>query len=149
MQSIYEPATLAGFTSRIGQLKPNSQRQWGKMNVAQMMAHCSITLEQCLGERTVPRTFLGRILGPLVKSSLTNDKPLKQNIPTDKSFIVSDDQNFETQRERFTKLLTRFSQKGADGMQGRAHPFFGKMSPEEWSSLQVKHTDHHLRQFGV
>ena len=29
------------------------------------------------------------------------------------------------------------------------HPFFGRMTGEEWDRLLWKHLDHHLRQFGV
>ena len=30
-----------------------------------------------------------------------------------------------------------------------AHPAFGKLSPRAWGVLAWRHTDHHLRQFGV
>jgi hypothetical protein len=29
------------------------------------------------------------------------------------------------------------------------HPIFGTMSPQDWGVLLYKHTDHHLRQFGL
>ncbi|MBP9797478.1 MAG: DUF1569 domain-containing protein, partial [Chitinophagales bacterium] len=38
---------------------------------------------------------------------------------------------------------------GPTGVTKDKHPFFGKLSPEEWDTLTVKHLDHHLRQFGV
>jgi hypothetical protein len=33
-----------GVISRIDKLQPSSPKQWGKMDVAQMMAHCSATI---------------------------------------------------------------------------------------------------------
>jgi hypothetical protein len=29
------------------------------------------------------------------------------------------------------------------------HPFFGKMSSQEWAMFAYKHLDHHLTQFGA
>ena len=35
---------------RMAQLRPESERQWGKMNPAQMLAHCSATIEMAMGK---------------------------------------------------------------------------------------------------
>lgn len=43
MRNLLEPEAVEEVM--IEQLKPTSQCQWGKMDVAQMMAHCSATLE--------------------------------------------------------------------------------------------------------
>ena len=29
------------------------------------------------------------------------------------------------------------------------HPFWGKLTEEDWNTLMWKHLDHHLKQFGV
>ncbi|HHT9020342.1 TPA: DUF1569 domain-containing protein [Flavobacterium psychrophilum] len=29
------------------------------------------------------------------------------------------------------------------------HPFWGKMTDDDWNKLMWNHVDHHLRQFGV
>ncbi|MEI9911278.1 MAG: DUF1569 domain-containing protein [Bacteroidota bacterium] len=34
-------------------------------------------------------------------------------------------------------------------MSSEPHPFFGKLTKEEWSKGTWKHLDHHLQQFGV
>ena len=41
MKNLFEPATVEEVKQRMAQLRPDSERQWGKMNVAQMVAHCS------------------------------------------------------------------------------------------------------------
>ena len=41
MKSIFEKEALEEILIRIGQLQPNAERQWGKMNVEQMLAHCN------------------------------------------------------------------------------------------------------------
>lgn len=77
MKNLYEPSTLEEILERINKLDPSSERQWGKMEVAQMMAHCSAALEVAAGQKFPPRMFIGRILGPFIKSVFTNDKPLR------------------------------------------------------------------------
>jgi hypothetical protein len=149
MDSIYEPATLQGIKQRIDKLSPSSQRQWGTMDVAQMMAHCCVPIEVALGDQEGKGSFFGKLLGPLIKSVITNEKPFKQNLPTDKSFVVADVRDFNKEKQRLTNVLTRLSAGGPGPMHKRRHPFFGKLTSDEWSSSTVKHLDHHLRQFGV
>ena len=43
--------------TRIEQLKPSAQRQWGQMDIAQMMAHCSAALEMASGKFVAKRTL--------------------------------------------------------------------------------------------
>ncbi len=149
MSNIYEPSTLQEFTWRIESLHVNSPNLWGKMNVAQMLAHCSIVLEVALGDRPLKRGIMGIIFGRLAKNVITNDKPFKRNLPTDKSFVVSDQHEFLAEQKRLLELLNRFSKAGPAIMEGKSHPFFGEMTADEWSMSQIKHLDHHLRQFGA
>jgi hypothetical protein len=41
MKNLFEAATVEAVKGRIAQLKPDSERVWGKMNPAQALAHCS------------------------------------------------------------------------------------------------------------
>ena len=149
MQSIYDTATLQEIYKRIDTLKPDSQRQWGKMDVAQMMAHCSAAVEVTLGDTSPKSTFMGKILGRFVKSVITNEKPFKPNMPTDPSFVQVGQKDFDREKEKLKTLLGRLSKGGAASVQDRKHPFFGPLTPDEWSTSTVKHMDHHLRQFGA
>ena len=149
MTNIYESATLQEFTWRIEKLHSKSIAQWGKMNVAQMLAHCSEVLEVALGDKKLNRSLMGILFGRFAKPIVTNDVPFKPNLPTDKGFIITGERDFSTEQKRLITLLSRFSKGGAAVMEGRVHPFFGKLTPNEWSISQIKHLDHHLRQFGA
>ena len=149
MQSIYDPATLQEINKRLEALKPESPRQWGKMDVAQMMAHCSNQLEVTVGDKSPGSTFMGKVLGRFVKSVITSEKPFKQNLPTDPSFVVPRPKDFDNEKQRLKTLLKRVSTGGPDALKNRKHPFFGPLTPAEWSTSTVKHLDHHLRQFGA
>ena len=148
-KSIYDDGTLSEFMTRVENLKADAVRQWGTMNVSQMLAHCSAVFEAALGDKPLKRSFIGLVFGRMAKPMLTNDKPFKQNIPTDKGFIVTDTAGFDAEKKKLLSLLTRFSQGGPATMENRKHPFFGTMTAKEWSTSQVKHLDHHLRQFGA
>jgi hypothetical protein len=150
MKNLYEPAAAAGISDRVAHLTPDSQPQWGKMNVAQMLAHCSAWMEMALGKKTPPRSLIGRIFGRVAKSTiLKNEEPVRRNMPTEKSLIVNDARDFEVERQRLLESTDRFAAGGPDKCTKHPHCFFGKMTPIEWAILGYKHMDHHLRQFGV
>lgn len=149
MKNLFQPTVLAEIKERINKLQPTSNRSWGKMEVAQMLAHCSASLEVAVGEKHPPRMLIGRILGPFFKSSLTNEKPFKKGAPTDPSFLIIDQRNFEKEKSRLLELINKFSEGGPEKATTYPHSFFGKLTPTEWSTGMYKHLDHHLRQFGV
>ena len=49
MKTLFEREAVDEVCSRIDKLQPAVQRQWGKMDVAQMMAHCSAALDMATG----------------------------------------------------------------------------------------------------
>ena len=50
MNNLYQLAAVQEVIARIDQLQPSSPRLWGKMDAAQMMAHCSSALEMASGK---------------------------------------------------------------------------------------------------
>src|SRR6202040_65096 len=101
MKNLFEPAAVKEITDRMARLRPDSERQWGKMNVAQMQAHCSAAIGMAEGKVTPPRILLGRLLGPLAKKSLiVTGEPMRRNAMTDKSVLVTDERDFIMERQR-------------------------------------------------
>lgn len=45
LPNIYSKEVVATLKDRINSLTTESQALWGKMNVAQMLAHCKVTYE--------------------------------------------------------------------------------------------------------
>jgi Protein of unknown function (DUF1569) len=147
MKTLFQKDTAAEVISRLDQLQPGSPRQWGKMDVAQMMAHCSATLDMASGRINPPRIFIGRVLGLFVKPIFTNDKPFSQGNPTDKALVVADQRDFNREREQLKQKVLQFHEGGDERCTKHPHPFFGDLTPEAWSRGMYKHLDHHLRQF--
>lgn len=150
MKNLFDAATVNEIKQRIGRLGPTSVRQWGKMNPAQAMAHCATTMEWAVGDRTEPRVFVGRLLGPLAKSQVLKDEaPMKRNMPTAKSLVVADERELANESRRLCALIDRFCAGGPQECTKQPHTFFGSLTPDEWARLMYKHLDHHLRQFGA
>ena len=148
MKSLFQPADRDELLARLHALQPESTRQWGKMNPAQMLCHCARALEAGTGDRPMKQKLLGRILMPFFRSSILGEKPFSKNSPTDPTFVVSDTCDFAGERARLITLINRFVDRGEAAAAKETHAFFGKMTGQEWGELMYKHLDHHLRQFG-
>ena len=150
MKNLFDVALANQVKERIGRLRIDSERQWGKMSAAQTIAHCASGLEMALGEITPPRTLIGRLIGSAIKPRVVgNDEPLRRNSPTMDELVISGERNLDAERLRLCSLIDRFVSGGTSVCTIHPHPFFGRLAPEEWAVLMYKHLDHHLRQFRV
>ncbi|MGH9590994.1 MAG: DUF1569 domain-containing protein [Terracidiphilus sp.] len=151
MRHLFQADMVNEVHRRLLQLQPGSYRRWGKMTVAQMLAHCSAGLEMAMGQVRPPRMLIGRIMGRLVKRlALLENSEMRRNVPTAKELVIAvDERDFAKERSRLSELITSFAAAGSGGCTSHPHFFFGRLKPEEWAALMYKHLDHHLRQFGV
>ena len=148
MKNLFEAATVEEVKERMAQLRPDSERVWGKMNPAQALAHCSAAM--AVGEKVPPRILIGRLLGRLAKKSMiVNEKPMPRNSATDKSLVVRDERDFVVERQRLREFIDRFAAGGPGVCTKHPHFFFGPLTPVEWAALMYQHLDHHFRQFRV
>ncbi|MBT9330126.1 DUF1569 domain-containing protein [Paracidobacterium acidisoli] len=149
MKNLFEATTVDEIKERIERLRPDSERRWGKMSVAQMLAHCSAWMELAAGLKSSPRSRIGRIFGHLAKRSVLGEEPVRKNMPTDKILLIEDERPFADEKVRLRNWVDRFSANGREGCTKHPHSFFGSMTPDEWAMMGYKHLDHHLRQFGA
>jgi hypothetical protein len=149
MKTLFEKVAADEVLSRIEKLQPEVQRLWGKMDVAQMMAHCSGALDMASGKVILPRMFIGRLIGRMVRPIYSNEKPFSRSSPTDPKLVVSDQRDFNREREELKLRVREFQQGGEAKCTRHPHPFFGSLTPYEWGRGMYKHLDHHLRQFGA
>lgn len=147
VKNLFESTVKKEIVDRINKLTPETVQQWGKMNVAQMLAHVQVPMGVALGTNTVKGNWLMKLILPLFKKNLYDEKPWKQGLPTDKSFIMTGkEKDFVQEKNQLLEKIDRFTE---NNMINEAHPVFGKLSKEQWSKATWKHLDHHLRQFGV
>jgi hypothetical protein len=149
MKNLFGREAVEEIISRIDKLQPASQRQWGKMDAAQMMAHCSAAMDMASGRLNLPRAVIGRLLGPFVKPIYSNEKPFSRNNPTAKELVCSNKRDFLREQQQLREKIRKFHEGGEAQCTRHLHPFFGALTPQEWSRGMYKHLDHHLRQFGA
>lgn len=149
MKNLFDREAYDEIRHRMSALTPETQRRWGKMNVAQMLAHCKEAFKVPLSDKKIPRMFLGLLLGWMMKSKLYNDEPWKKNLPTAPNFIIKDQRDFNAEKNELNEMIRRFHEAGPDNVGRFPHPFFGTFTTEQWGNSMYKHLDHHLKQFGV
>ena len=149
MQSLLDPQQNNEMIERINKLSSNSAPIWGKMNVTQMLKHSEIGLLMAFGDIKLKQKLIGKIFGKMAKRKLMADEPFGKNLPTDKKFKEYGNAGFEENRSSLINSLKRFTKGGEAAITKETHPFFGELTTKEWDTLQWKHLDHHLRQFGA
>lgn len=150
MKNIFDNQTINEFKVRINQLNPEAQPAWGKMNVFQMLKHCTENERMMVREKNYKRVFIGRIFGKMaLKKNIKDDAPLAKNSPTNPELIFTGTGDIAQQKQLWIALLEKYPNMQSNDYADFVHPFFGKMDSEQISRFAYKHVDHHLRQFGV
>ena len=108
MKDIFTPEVTSEIISRIEQLTPNSKAHWGRMNVAQMLAHCSVTYEFVYESiHPKPNFLMTFILKLIVKPFVVNEVPFRKNLKTAPAFIIVGDKELEKEKERLVAYVER------------------------------------------
>lgn len=149
MKHLFTAADADEVITRLEKLTPTTQRLWGQMDVAQMLCHCSHALDMAMGTIHPKRIFIGRIIGPMIKSKYSDETPFSKSSPTSPEVKVTGPCDFAVEKQRLIKLIKEFSAKGEAGCTKTPHPFFGPLTGAEWGRGMYKHLDHHVRQFGA
>jgi hypothetical protein len=148
MPTIADPRVLSGLITRLERLEPEAQRRWGTMTAGEMLCHLGDANTGVLDPGRAPGNRRPR---PLVKwLALVSPLHWPHSLVTPK---VVDPKaggtrpgSFERDRARAAASLRAIS---AATSMSPAHSTFGPMSVRDWQRWAWKHTDHHLRQFGV
>ena len=150
LPNIFKKDVCDVILKRIDALTPATQPKWGKMNVAQMLAHCSVTYEMLYEDKHKKPNALVRLLLKLfVKKAVVGEAPYKHNSRTAPAFLITDARDFEREKTRLIAYIRQTQSQGEKSFDGKESLSFGKLSIPEWNNMFYKHLDHHLRQFGV
>ena len=146
VKNLCEVSPKQELIDRLNKLTIDSKPLWGKMNVAQMLAHLQMPIGVALGIHKIKANPIMRFFGSMIASKLWDDKPYKRSLPTAPSFRIITEKDFEKEKAGAIEMIRKFNEQ--DIIQG-PHPVFGKMTREQWGKANWKHVDHHLQQFGV
>jgi hypothetical protein len=150
MKTIRNEKWRQEIVKRLESLAGNETPAWGKMNVEQMMSHlvqaCELPFVSSVPDRS---NFLSRnVIKPLILYVLPMPKEVKVSPEMDQQANGRRPVEFAADRQKVIDEIEHLAALPIDH-ECLEHPFFGKMTAKEWSVIAYKHTDHHLKQFGV
>ena len=149
MNSFFDEAAQDELLTRLESLRADIVPQWGRMNAAQMLAHCGAPYRAATGDIVLkPMPLLMRLIGRMVRKSVLGEKPYKKNAPTAPEFRFTSALDFATEKQRYIECFRKLA-AGPQMVKSLNHPFFGPMTREEWGRHMYKHTDYHFGQFGI
>jgi hypothetical protein len=132
---------------RLKSLRPDAQRRWGKMSVAQMLWHVNEAMEGALG-RIQADPMKVPLPRPVLKFMVLN-LPWGKGAPTVKRWVPQHDSyDFSSEHARCCRLVEELTSKPLEDVWPDS-PTLGRMRGRDVSRLQAKHLNHHLTQFGV
>lgn len=150
MGNILNTKDFEEIKERIADLKRDDLPIWGKMNVGEMLCHTADQVKLAMGEiksedrsKFISRTLVKRLV-------LMGMKPPKGKVETvpevNPHKMGSKPVNFDSDRDYLLRKIEDF--RSAKNVEAPVHPFFGKLSRNQWGKLVYSHLDHHLSQFG-
>lgn len=151
MKTLTDPIARQEILSRLATVRPETPRQWGKMNAPQMICHLTDAFRGVMGEKPL-EPIRGFNLWPLMKWFVLY-APMKwpPGVATrpemDQEIGGTPPAEFESDRRALLLLIDRFTAVQRD-FQFRPHPMFKTLSERDWMRWGYLHCDHHLRQFG-
>lgn len=150
MKNIFLKTDVEEAIARINKLQPGTKPQWGKMNVAEMLAHVNVSYEMAIDNKHPRPGAVGRFFAKLfAKNMVVGDKPYPRNSPTAPIFKVGSNKDFEAEKKRLIEYMHKTQALGAAHFENKESLSFGPLSSKQWNTLFYKHLDHHLQQFGV
>ncbi len=133
LPNIYDAEVTQALIERVQKLTPSTQPLWGKMNVAQMLAHCNVTYEIAYDNiHPKPNFLMGWMLKTFVKKIVVGEKPYPKNSRTAPVFIITNEKDFAKEKERLIQYCIKTSQLGTTHFEGKENLSFGKLTAMEW-----------------
>ncbi|MDQ6769885.1 MAG: DinB family protein [Gemmatimonadota bacterium] len=135
------------LVDRLERLNPESTPLWGKMTAPQMLSHVVDWMLMAKGELDVAAKKMP-VRYPPLKQLLIYWLPFPKGLPTARELVGRKPREWATERAAVRQHVQSFENLNTKST-WPDHPAFGKMTRSAWCVLAYRHTDHHLRQFGI
>ena len=152
MKTLANERDKAEILRRLGGVRPDSMRRWGRMSAHQMVCHLCDSFRMASGQKTASdhTSLLRRTVVKWVALYAPYRWP--PGIPTrpeiDQEVGGTRPAEFTADVAQLLSLVELFTATPPP-CEGKTHPLFGPMSRTAWLRWGYLHTDHHLRQFGA
>ena len=152
MKTLARVADKAEVLRRLGTVRADTARRWGRMSPHQMVCHLSDSFRMVTGEKAVSE--IAHALNRTVVKWIALYAPLpwpRGRVATrpeiDQLCGGTRPADFAEDVRTLEALIERITAH-PEVWEGRRHPLFGRMTSAAWLRWGYLHVDHHLRQFG-
>jgi hypothetical protein len=152
VRTLADPGVVPTLIARLRAVRIDSPRRWGTMTPHEMLCHLGDSAAMVLRMR--PRTKELPVRRRVLVKALVLWAPIPwpHGIPTNPWLNPRVDgtrpSDFERDRERAIAGLEGLAAAAPDTLEP-VHGIFGTMTQRDWQRWAYRHTDYHLRQFGV
>ena len=147
MKSIWQEQARQELNDRVGALAWDRPAAWGRFTAPKMVCHLADSLKMAMGDLKVAPKRLP-IRYPPLKQLIIYVLPFPKGAQTAPELLVRAPGDFAADCAELDRRLDDLVRSGPSGL-CRQHPAFGTMTGRSWGVLIYRHTDHHLKQFGV
>lgn len=146
-KSLWNESSRKELVERIERLRPDAPPLWGRFTAPQMLAHLNSWMLMASGDLST-RNWRNILRRSPVKQIVIYWLPFPKGVPTARELLARDPGEWSVERDELCRSLESFETRHRD-KSFPEHPAFGTLTAEAWGVLGYRHTDHHLRQFGV
>ena len=138
----------ASFASRVARIGADTKPGWGKFSASGMLAHLNDSYRLCTGDLKAKSKNLPLRFTP-IKQLVIYVAPFPKGAPTAPELLARcDGAVLDDEKKAYDAMLARLAAiKPGDPLP--EHPAFGVLTHKAYGVLMARHTDHHLKQFGV
>lgn len=147
MQTVFNVADREALYERLNGLTLERTPLWGRMTCGQMLAHLTDGVRMTLGELAVQPKRGPLRFGP-IRHAVIHWLPFPKGAPTAPELLVRCTDDCVAEIAELKAAMERMAARAGE-REWEDHPAFGRMTERDWGVLVFRHTDHHLRQFGV
>ncbi len=148
-KNLWDPATAEAVIERLKLLKPDSGNHWGKMQVTEMLLHCTLANNFMFDDETAYQrpTIVQRVKQFICFNYFARLPRNRIGPKRLESRHQTNERQFEEQQNAAIISVERFTthQRPIKSL----HAGLGWLSRKQWGLIAYMHMDHHLRQFGV
>jgi len=151
MKTLADVQCRREIAERVGRVRVDSARQWGRMSAHQMLCHLADSFRGVMGQKSLalrPTFGHGVVKWIALNAPLPWPHGLKTMPEVDQEIDGTKPAEFEADRQELLQLFEKFTRQPRE-FAWKPHPMFLEMSEKDWMRWGYLHMDHHLRQFGI
>lgn len=126
----------------VRRLLDSGYRQTGRWDLAQVCGHLTIAFKQSLDGFTFKGPWVVRkLIAPFIRGGLFRSRKIKPGIKAMDGFVVAPGTDEEQAVNQFLQMIDRVKDHHGGF---HLHPFFGKLTVDQWHQFHLIHAAHHL-----